>query len=426
MELLLFDRHDAAEPFQTIVLDHEHNRSFAIWHAYLSGLQRTGLLRVAGLRSARRRGPAARAPLRPPEGADRPVQPAAWTARCGSGDRRACPATTSRHPCDRRSSTWPTTTGRVTRRCAGRWRISSSTRCTSAVSPGRRPRRSRIPAPSPAWSRRSRTCSELGVTAVELLPVFEFDDSEVRYVDGHKLTNYWGYSTSAFFAPHAGYCVTPESGRQVREFRDMVKALHAAGIEVILDVVFNHTDEGNHLGPLYSFAGHRQRELLLPGPGGPAVLLRLLRLRQHADGQPPDRHQDDRGLPGVLGTRDARRRVPVRRGGGAGPRHGRRSARTSRPWCGRSSCPTRSPKPRSSPRRGTPPALYQVGTYPGYRWAEWNGRYRDDMRQFVQGRAGTGRRGGRRGSPAAPTCTSPRGHGRRTASTSSPATMDSP
>ena len=70
----------------------------------------------------------------------------------------------------------------------------------------------------------------------------------------------------------------------------MVKALHAAGIEVILDVVFNHTDEGNHLGPLYSFAGLDNRNYYYLDPGRPAVLLRLLRLRQHPDGQPSDRH----------------------------------------------------------------------------------------------------------------------------------------
>ena len=96
---------------------------------------------------------------------------------------------------------------------------------------------------------------ELGITAVELLPVFEFDDTEIREFEGQALTNYWGYSTMSYFAPHPGYCISPEAGQHVREFRDMVKALHKAGIEVILDVVFNHTDEGNHQGPTFSFKG---------------------------------------------------------------------------------------------------------------------------------------------------------------------------
>lgn len=95
----------------------------------------------------------------------------------------------------------------------------------------------------------------LGVTAVELLPVFQYDDKAARDVDGKSLTNYWGYSTMAYFAPHPGYCEAPSEAAHLDEFRDMVKALHAAGIEVILDVVFNHTDEGNHQGPTFSFRG---------------------------------------------------------------------------------------------------------------------------------------------------------------------------
>jgi isoamylase len=91
---------------------------------------------------------------------------------------------------------------------------------------------------------------KLGVTAVELMPVQEFDDS------GHNgLANYWGYSTIGFFAPHHGYCVNGDTISGVDEFKDMVKALHKAGIEVILDVVFNHTGEGNENGPTLSFRG---------------------------------------------------------------------------------------------------------------------------------------------------------------------------
>ena len=96
----------------------------------------------------------------------------------------------------------------------------------------------------------------LGITAVELLPVFEFDDtSSSLNPEGHIVHNYWGYSTVAFFAPHSSYCVDPSGPDHVNEFRDMVKALHKAGTEVILDIVFNHTDEGNQLGPTFSFRG---------------------------------------------------------------------------------------------------------------------------------------------------------------------------
>jgi isoamylase len=93
----------------------------------------------------------------------------------------------------------------------------------------------------------------LGVTAVELLPVHHIAD-ELHLVE-RGLTNYWGYSSIGFLAPHALYAATGSRGEQVREFKGMVKALHRAGIEVILDVVYNHTAEGNHLGPMLGFKG---------------------------------------------------------------------------------------------------------------------------------------------------------------------------
>ena len=91
----------------------------------------------------------------------------------------------------------------------------------------------------------------LGVTAVELLPVHHFVSEPFSVAKG--LRNYWGYNTLGFFAPHAAYCSVGSLGQQVDEFKAMVTAFHRAGIEVILDVVYNHTAEGNHLGPTISF-----------------------------------------------------------------------------------------------------------------------------------------------------------------------------
>src|SRR6516162_549876 len=99
---------------------------------------------------------------------------------------------------------------------------------------------------------------ELGITAVELLPVMQFDCKEVlrTALDGSgPLYNYWGYSTINFFAPEDSFCVNPEEGEHLHNFRNLVKALHRANIAVILDVVFNHTNEGNHLGPMFNFKG---------------------------------------------------------------------------------------------------------------------------------------------------------------------------
>ncbi len=95
--------------------------------------------------------------------------------------------------------------------------------------------------------------TSLGVTAVELLPIHHIADEQALAEKG--LTNYWGYSSIGYLAPHAGYSATGSTGDQVREFKGMVKALHRAGIEVILDVVYNHTAEGNHLGPMLAFKG---------------------------------------------------------------------------------------------------------------------------------------------------------------------------
>jgi isoamylase len=94
---------------------------------------------------------------------------------------------------------------------------------------------------------------DLGITAVEVLPVHHISDE--AFLAGRGLHNYWGYSTIGYLAPHSEYAATGRRGEQVREFKGMVKALHRAGIEVILDVVYNHTAEGNHLGPMLAFKG---------------------------------------------------------------------------------------------------------------------------------------------------------------------------
>jgi glycogen operon protein len=109
--------------------------------------------------------------------------------------------------------------------------------------------------------------SALGVTAVELMPIHHIADEHVLADRG--LTNYWGYSTIGFLCPHAGYAATGTRGEQVREFKGMVKALHGAGIEVILDVVYNHTAEGNHLGPTLSFKGVDNLSYYRTVPGDP-------------------------------------------------------------------------------------------------------------------------------------------------------------
>ena len=163
---------------------------------------------------------------------------------------------------------------------------------------------------------------DLGVTAIELLPVFQFDPQAAPA--GH--TNYWGYQPISFFAPHAAYSSQPGPTAPLDEFRDLVKALHRAGLEVILDVVYNHTSEGGANGPTASLPRPRQRRLLPARPAGPLDVHRLQRHRQHVQGQRPDRPPADPRQPPLLGRGDARRRLPLRPRGGPVTGRGRPAA----------------------------------------------------------------------------------------------------
>ena len=161
----------------------------------------------------------------------------------------------------------------------------------------------------------------LGVTALELLPVHQFVVD--RHLAERGLTNYWGYNSIGFFAPDVRYA-TRGLGNQVYEFKTMVKTLHSAGLEVILDVVYNHTGEGNHLGPTLSLQGDRQLGVLPPRAGQPALLHRLHRHGQLAQHAAPAHDPAHDGLAALLGEGDARRRLPLRPRAGAGARAVRR------------------------------------------------------------------------------------------------------
>ena len=163
---------------------------------------------------------------------------------------------------------------------------------------------------------------DLGVTTVELMPIHQYVSE--THLQHRGKANYWGYNSVAFFAPHARYAATGSRGQQVDEFKAMVKALHAAGLEVVLDVVYNHTGEEGPTGPTLSFRG----------------IDNLAYYRQHA--ADPSQYYDYTGCGNtvdvshphvlrlvmdslaVLGCRDARRRLPLRPRGGAGSVDGRR------------------------------------------------------------------------------------------------------
>jgi len=223
----------------------------------------------------------------------------------------------------------------------------------------------------------------LGITAVELLPVHHIADE--GFLHGLGLTNYWGYSSIGYLAPHALYAATGTRGEQVREFKGMVKALHGAGIEVILDVVYNHTAEGNHLGPMLSFRGvdNASYYRLMPdapryyqdftgtgnslNPAHPSVLrlimdsLRYFVLECHVDGFRFD-----------LASALAREFYEV--------------DRLSTFFDTIHQDPLLSQVKLIAEPWDVGPGGYQVGNFPVL-WAEWNGVYRDTMRDFWRARA---------------------------------------
>src|SRR5580698_3612460 len=220
---------------------------------------------------------------------------------------------------------------------------------------------------------------QLGITAVELLPVFQFDAQDCP----PGLVNYWGYAPVSFFAPHRGYSSRQDALGPVDEFRDMVKALHQAGIEVILDVVFNHTAEGNEHGPTLSFRGlennayyileqDRSRYANYSGTGntlnGNHPIVRRMIVdslhywveQMHVDGFRFDLasilQRDESGNllpnPPVLWDIDSDPALAA-------------TKLIAEAW--------------------DAAGLYQVGSFLGDSWREWNGRFRDDIRSFFRG-----------------------------------------
>lgn len=225
---------------------------------------------------------------------------------------------------------------------------------------------------------------DLGINAVELMPIFEFDEMESsRVVDGVQLYNYWGYNTVSFFAPNTSYAFNEEHNHEGDELKSLIKALKENGIEVILDVVFNHTAEGNEMGPCFSFKGidNNVYYMLTPdahyynfsGCGNvmncnhPVVrnfiidCLRHWAIEYRVDGFRFD-------LASILG-RDQNgapmANPPILESLAFDPVLGKMKL-IAEAW--------------------DAGGLYQVGSFPSWnRWAEWNGRYRDDMRSFLKG-----------------------------------------
>lgn len=225
---------------------------------------------------------------------------------------------------------------------------------------------------------------ELGINAVELMPIFEFDEMiNAREVDGKQLVEYWGYNTVGFFSPNASYAAAEEVNNEGTELKELIRELHENGIEVILDVVFNHTAEGNEQGPFFSFKGFDNNIYYLLTPEGhyynfsgcgnslncnhPVVQQMILECLRHwtvhyrVDGFRFDLAsilgRDEDGMP--------MNNPPLLRSLAYDPLL-RNVKLIAEAW--------------------DAGGLYQVGNFPASkRWAEWNGQYRDTMRGYLKG-----------------------------------------
>jgi glycogen operon protein len=372
VELRLFQAADDDAPFQVIALDPEVRRTFFFWHVYVQGLE-PGVhytWRVAG-------------PGRSLDGAPELVDPWARAVSDARWNRKLA----SEHPTLGRSLraivTSPPDQAPDALRAA--WDLSNAViyelhvggfTCHPSSDASH-------PGTFAALIDKIPYLKELGVTHVELLPVMAFDEQDVPpAVAARGLKNYWGYNTYGFYAPHPHYCIDPAWA--VDEFRDCVQALHEAGIGVLLDVVFNHTAEGGANGPTINFKAISDRTFYHHDESGyrdytgcgntvncnhPLVSSFILHCLEY--------WADDLG---VDGFRFDLASVFARGEDGAV------LANPPLPWNIELS---RSLVERPLIAEAWDAAgLYHVGGFPGMRWAEWNGRYRDLMRRFVRGEPG--------------------------------------
>jgi glycogen operon protein len=382
VEVLLFDRVEDPRPARVISLDPRKNRTYHYWHCFVPGLERG---RLYGYRAV--------GPFEPQQGLrfdpekvlldpyGRSVAvPEKYDRKAGSraGDNTA--GAMKSVVADPRTYDWEG--DRPLRRPFSQtviyeMHVAGFTRHpSSGVPPEKRGTYAGLIEKIPYLQ-------DLGVTAVELLPVFQFDEEDCP----EGLVNYWGYCPVSFFAPHDAYSSRTDPLGVLDEFRDMVKALHRAGIEVILDVVYNHTAEGNHEGPTFCFRGlensiyyileqDRSRYANYTGTGNTLnanqpIVRRLIidSLHYWVEEMHIDGFRFD--LASILSRDESGRPLenpPVLWDIESDPVLARTKL-IAEAW--------------------DAAGLYQVGTFIGDSWKEWNGAFRDDVRRFVKGDPGS-------------------------------------
>ena len=297
---------DDGRPARVIPIDPVLNRTYHYWHVFVPGVQAGPDLRLSSSRTVRS---CARSSVRSVQGPARSVRPRRGRSEELQPRRRSHAGRQRRDGDEERGG--GSARLRLGRRCAAEAALLTHHHLRDACA-----RLHRHPSSGVTEAKRGTYAGliekipylqQLGITAVELLPVFQFDAQDCP----PGRVNYWGYAPVSFFAPHQAYSSRQDPLGPVDEFRDMVKALHRAGIEVILDVVFNHTAEGDHRGPTLCFRGLDNTTYYIL-EAGPLALRQLQRHREHAERQSSGCPADDRGQPSLLGRGNARGWLPVR------------------------------------------------------------------------------------------------------------------
>lgn len=385
VELLLFAHHDSPQPFQAILLDKSKNHTFFSWHVFVENLPAgtwygwridgPSLTRESGLRFDKEKllvDPWARA-----------VSNDLWrrAAACLPGDNTSCSMRAA--VVDESAYDWEDDTPlaiRSEKAIIYELHVGGFTRHPSA--------KVKHPGTFAGLIEKIPYLQQLGITHVELLPVMAFDEQDVPpHTAELNLHNYWGYSTHSFFSPHPGYCVSPQQASHIREFRDLVKAMHKAGIGVIMDVVFNHTSEAGAEGPVINFKGITGNSFYLTDKFDKRIFHDYTGCGNTVNANHPlvsnfiiscleywvrEMHVD--GFRFDLASALAR--------GEDG------QVMQDPPVVWGIELSQKLAKAKLIAEAWDASGLYQVGSFPGYRWGEWNGMYRDTIRRFLRGDPG--------------------------------------
>ncbi len=385
VELLLFEQAASTKPFQTILLQQDINRTFYSWHVYVLDLP------VGSWYSWRI------------DGSNEPKE-----AGLHFDKEKLLIDPWARVVCDmywdRQAACQPGDNSSTAMRCMVvddadyDWegdiplRISSEKSIIYELHVGGFTRHSSANVTNPgtfsALIEKIPYLNKLGITHVELLPIMAFDEQDApQGTIALGLKNYWGYSTHSFFSPHPGYCVTPEQGTHVQEFRDMVKALHNAGIGIILDVVYNHTSEAGIGGPIINFRGIGENIFYHHEKNDKSILHDYTGCGNTVNANHP--------LVAAFITNSLE--YWVREMHVDGFRFDLASALTrgeggvvleDPPVLWSIELSQQLTQTKLIAEAWDAAGLYQVGSFPGHRWAEWNGKYRDVIREVLRGDTG--------------------------------------